>query len=163
MSETYMDEQWKVSDDGRTATVTGRRRRDHKWSFKWFWQNDLEPEPPFDYLPDDKHRQLKWYVRNPLQNFGRWVGGVCDRNYTVVGTAPVMLTAWNDIPGWDESDFPHRGLLRGWKYSFIKLGFWPGLPFVSYTGRWVMWYAGWQAWGFLGAKWNVLHSNVQVA
>lgn len=162
MSETYMDEQWKVSDDGRTATVTGRRRRDQKWSFGWFFQNDLEPEPPREYKPNDKYRRFKWYMRNPLQNFGRWVVGVCDRNYTVVGTAPVRLTAWNDIVGWDEPGFKHRGLLRGWKWSSIRLG-WLRLPFVSYTGKYVMWYFGWQYWGFFGAKFNVLRSSVQIA
>lgn len=163
MTETWVDEQWEVSEDGRTATVTGRRRRDHAWSWSWFFENDLEPTPPPDYLPDDEDREFKWkYIRNPAQNFGRWVIGVCDRNYTVVGTAPVRITAWNDLPGWDEPGFEHRGLLRGWKWSVIKLG-WLRLPFVSYTGRYVMWYAGWQAWGFAGGKFNILHSDVQVA
>jgi hypothetical protein len=36
------------------------------------------------------------------------------------------------------------------------------LPFVSYTGKRVMWYAGWQKSGNFGFKFNILHSKVQV-
>jgi hypothetical protein len=36
------------------------------------------------------------------------------------------------------------------------------LPFVSYTGKRVMWYAGWQKSGSFGLKFNLLNSKVQV-
>jgi len=160
MTETWIDEVWVTREDGRIATVTGRRRRNHLWSLSWFFQNDLEPTPPPTYLPDGKFRQARWMLRNPLQNFGRWVVGVCDRNYTVVGSGPVMATTWLDV---DRNDGRSKrsGLIHGWKWSVIKLG--PGLPFVSYTGKRVLWYAGFQWWGFFGFKWNILHSSVQVA
>jgi hypothetical protein len=36
------------------------------------------------------------------------------------------------------------------------------LPFVSYTGKRVLWYVGWQMSGNLGFKFNLLNSKVQV-
>ena len=45
-------------------------------------------------------------------------------------------------------------------YQVIKLKFKCGvqLPFVSYSGKRVVWYAGWQPSGFFGLKFN-LHSE----
>jgi len=36
------------------------------------------------------------------------------------------------------------------------------VPFVSYTGTKVLWYAGWQKTGNFGLKFNLLNSKVQV-
>jgi hypothetical protein len=36
------------------------------------------------------------------------------------------------------------------------------LPFVSYTGKRVLWYIGWQKTGNFGLKFNLLNSTVQV-
>jgi hypothetical protein len=35
------------------------------------------------------------------------------------------------------------------------------LPFVSYSGRRVVWYLGWQPSGFFGAKFNLHHALLQ--
>ena len=33
-----------------------------------------------------------------MSNFADYVVGVCDRNYTVTGSAPLYATTWNDLP-----------------------------------------------------------------
>lgn len=149
-----MTEAWTFSEDKTQSTVTGRVLQ--PWQKKinplWWFKNDEEPNPPDWELPGKPQwlRVIAWYARNPLQNFSKYVIGVYDRNYTVVGTAPVNVTAWNDIG--DET---------GWKFSVIHIG-WLRLPFVSYVGKYVMWYAGWQWWGFAGGKFNILRSKVQI-
>jgi hypothetical protein len=137
-----------------TFHVTGRTRRPlhNKLSPLWWLMNDAEPRPPDWYLPQRLPllRLLSWYLRNPLQNFGNYVFGVCDRNFTVRGTAPVMLVTWDDA-------VPPR---TGWKWSVIRLGV-LRLPFISYSGR-VLFYAGWQPNGFFGFKLNLKDSPLQL-
>ena len=43
---------------------------------------------------------------------------------------------------------------RGFQWCVLKLGTLL-LPFVSYAGRYVVWYLGWQPSGFFGAKFNI--------
>ena len=97
----------------------------------WWFLNDDEPDPPDWQLPGKPFiiRQLSWYLRNPLHNFGKYVLGVVDRNYTVVGTAPVYATFWSDAD-------PAK---KGWKVSTIRIG---GLrlPFVSYEDEYLIGY-----------------------
>jgi len=122
--------------------------------FLWWMQNDEEPRPYPGMYPGrpEWQRMVLWYIRNPLQNFGKYVVGVYDRNYTVVGDAPVLATAWNDLPDGR----------TGFKTTWLELKY-VSLPFVSYVGKRVMWYAGWQWWGFFGLKFNILNSKIQVA
>lgn len=150
-----MAETWFVSGDKKEAVVTGRVKKPlwKKLNPLWWFFNEGEPLPPVDYLPGNPLRVVLWYVRNPFQNFGQYVLGVYDRNYTVYGTSPVLATTWHDV---------HPKDRLGFKWSVIRLG-WLRLPFVSYTGKKVVWYLGWQWWGFFGAKFNVLNSDVQVA
>ena len=137
-----------------TFAVTGRARQPlrKKLSPLWWLMNDQEPQPPPWYLPRRKApwRAISWYLRNPLQNFGNYVLGVCDRNFTVHGTAPVMLVMWDDA-------VPPR---TGWKWSVIRLR-WLRLPFISYSGR-VLFYAGWQPNGFFGFNLNIKNNGVQL-
>ena len=146
-------ETWTVSPDGRTASVTGRLAQPvwKKLNPVWWFLNDDEPDPPDWHLAAKPYviRQLSWYARNPFQNFGKYVLGVYDRNYTVVGTAPVHATSWSDI---------HPGG-TGWKVSTIHVAG-LSLPFVSYENEHVLWYAGWQWWGFFGFKLKVKHSSI---
>jgi hypothetical protein len=95
-------------------------------------------------------RQLSWYLRNPLQNFGKYVLGVGDRNYTVVGAAPVYATFWSDVDP----------VKTGWKISTIRFD-WLRLPFVSYEDEHLIWYAGWQWSGFFGFKLHIKNSPIQ--
>ncbi len=149
-----MTEQWTIiSTEGnrQTAAVTGRVLVSWKKKINpvWWFLNDDEPLPPADYLPSNPQwlRVLRWYVRNPFQNAGKYVFGVFDRNYTVTGTAPVMETTTPGI---------------GWKWSVIRLN-WLRLPFVSLETSAYTFYVGWQFWGYFGIKFNWKHSDMQVA
>ncbi len=148
-------ESWVISSDGQTGSVTGRVQHSvwKKMSPLWWFLNDDEPDPPEWQLPGKPFliRQLSWYARNPLQNFGKYVVGVHDRNYTVVGTAPVYATTWSDFD-------PSK---TGWKFSTIHLGA-LRLPFIAFENEYVMWYAGWQWWGFFGFKFIFKNSPLQV-
>ena len=94
-------ETWVISPDGQTASVTGRVRQPIwiKLNPVWWFLNDDEPDPPEWQLPGKPFvlRQLSWYLRNPLHNFGKYVLGVRDRNYTVVGATPIYATIWSDV------------------------------------------------------------------
>lgn len=144
-------ETWTVSPDERTATVIGRTRIQLRYKLNplWWFGNDEEPLPPDDLYAGHPQwlRVLRWYLRNPLQNFGKYVAGVYDRNYTVTGDAPVIATTWLDVYGSTRTGFKVSWI--GWR------------PFVSYTGKRVLWYAGTQWWGFFGFKFNILRSDVQ--
>lgn len=67
------------------------------------------------YLPGVKNPALRifywFFCRNPLMNFVGFVLGVEDKNYTVIGPTPVLLTTLRDAT-------PPR---NGWKWSVI----WP--------------------------------------
>jgi hypothetical protein len=151
-----MTEVWTQSDDGTSATVTGREKQPltKKINPLWWFANDEEPEPYPGLYPNWPQwlRKTAWALRNPLQNFGKYVVGVYDRDYTVTGDAPVLATTWLDLPGTPRT---------GFKFSTVHVG-WLRLPFVSYAGTHVLWYAGWQWWGFFGFKFNILHSKVQI-
>jgi len=148
-------ERWTVSSDGQTISISGRVKQPiwKKLNPVWWFLNEDEPDPPDWQLPGKPYiiRQLSWYVRNPLHNFGKYVLGVCDRNYTVIGTAPVYATTWSDVD-------PAK---TGWKLSTIHLGE-LHLPFISYESEHVLWYAGWQWSGFFGFKFNIKNSRFQL-
>ena len=136
-------------------TYTGRVRVSiwKKLNPVWWFQNDFEQtleEAPW-YEPDRPQwlRECMWNFRNPLRNFFAVVIGVQDRNYTVCGKAPI------DVIQRDDMSPPEIGLRDGWQYSFIYLYPWLVLPFISYSGRWVIWYAGWGQDGGFGLKWNL--------
>jgi hypothetical protein len=134
------------------GTVSGRRRKPayKKLNPIWCFGNEDEEQLPDWYQPiwPFWRRRLYWYYfRNPLQNFRAYVLGVNDRNYEVIGRPPVMTVQRNDL----------RPDERGWQWSVIKLSA-LRLPFISYSGKKVVWYIGWQPSGFFGAKFN-LHSK----
>lgn len=147
-------ETWIISNDGQAASVTGRVRQPFwiKLNPIWWFLNDDEPDPPDWQLPGKPFiiRQVSWYLRNPLQNFGKYVLGVGDQNYMVVGNAPVYATIWSDIDpvktGWKVSTIHNDGLR---------------LPFVSYENQYLIWYAGWQWSGLFGFKFNIKNSPIQ--
>ena len=94
-------------------------------------------------------RSLGWALRNPLQNFRAFVIGVQDRNYEV--------EVVHESP---DPEVVQRNDVGEYGYQVIKLKFKYGvqLPFVSYSGKRVVWYSGWQPSGFFGLKFN-LHSE----
>lgn len=71
------------------------------------------------YLPHVRNPALRifywFFCRNPLINFVGFVVGVEDKNYTVVGPTPALLTTLRDAT-------PPR---NGWKWSVI----WPPFSF----------------------------------
>jgi len=133
-----------------TQEITGRTPvpLSKKLNPIWWFGNDLEQtlaEAAW-YMPDAPRwkRRLFWEFRNPLQNFRAVVIGVGDRNYRVTGKVPVLAVQRDDL------DPPETG----WQWCVIRLGLLL-LPFVSYSGPRLVWYAGWQPSGFFGFKLNV--------
>ena len=151
-----MVETVNLSQDGRRATITGRRRGPlrKKMNPVWWFMNsseqtvDVSPwyRPALPYW----QRWLYWSIRNPLQNLRAFVLGVSDKNYSVIGRAPMMCVQRNDLLP-PETGFQwcmlHAGDLR--------------LPrvFVSYSGERVIWYFGYQPSGFFGCKFNILSAS----
>lgn len=141
MSETYVETKPGVLE------VRGRTKISWIWKIQpWWWlYNTDEPNPPAWYKPgsDELVRMSLWYVRNFAQNFGRYVVGVCDRDYDVYGQTPVDVTDMRDLD------------LTGWKTSTIHIGV-LRLPYVSYTGTRVQWHVGWEPRGNLATKFIVM-------
>ena len=106
----------------------------------WFGNDEAAHGDSFVYL----------YIRNNLMNFKRFVVGVGDRDHWVTGRAPALTVMRSSL-----------GEL-GWHWSVIWICGVPALPFVSYSGKRVEWYVGWQPWGELAFKWNWLGQRLQV-
>jgi hypothetical protein len=99
------------------------------------------------YMPGQPQwlRRLCWELRNPLQNLRAFVLGVQDKNYHVIGRAPVMTVQRDDL-------VPPQ---LGWQWCVLYGGdLVVPRAFVSRCGRRVTWYLGWQSSGFFGGKWN---------
>lgn len=148
------NERW--CKDGATWWVTGRTELPlaKKMNVFWWFGNDYEPVAPSWYLPTDPNRQVKWYLRNPLQNAGNYVFGVKDLNYTVrFIKGPPGVTSYADT-GQTGCIYTVLDNSRGGNLWFPR-------TYVSCTNRWVTWYAGTQWSGFYGFKFNVLNSPFQ--
>ncbi len=117
--------------------------------FLWWLRNGDSWHAPeinngVEYLPGISNQLLRdfyWFCRNPVGNL-MGVLGFEFTGYTVRGPAPVLLTTLYDA-------VPPQ---YGWKWSIIN----GWAPFVSYSGKRVLWYAGWRpASGGLGLKFNI--------
>jgi hypothetical protein len=104
----------------------------------WWFKNIDDPQPPAWYRPDDKLRVTKWYFRNPMHNFTRYVIGVGDKKFDRIGHYPERIA--NPNGGWNFA-WVHRKLL--W------------LPGVSFHGPRTDFYLGWQKSGNFGTKFNL--------
>lgn len=118
----------------------------------WWWMNDDEQTvDQANWFHSDWPYWQRWliwnFVRNPLQNFRAYVIGVQDRNYKVTGKAPVLTIQRDDLS-------PPE---TGFQWCWIRL--WIPLWFVSYSGKSVVWYIGWQPSGFAGIKWNLRNNK----
>jgi hypothetical protein len=115
----------------------------------WFRNGDSWHAPEVNngkpYLPDVTNQFLRdflWFFRNPIGNFMGFVIGFGGVGYTVKGPEPVMLTTLYD------ANPPQYG----WKWAVIN----GWAPFVSYSGKLVLWYLGWRPYsGGFGAKFNL--------
>ena len=128
--------------------ITGRMKKPavKKLNPIWWFGNDDEQQTADWYHPEWPRwrRDFYWsFLRNPLQNFRCLVIGVQDRNYTVTGRAPVMTVQRDDLGP------PERGFQWCVIHTLIPLGF------LSYSGKHVVWYIGWQPSGIFGVKFNL--------
>ena len=103
-----------------------------------------EPNAPSWYQPDlpEWLRTVMWYARNPLHNFSHYQAGVVGKDFDISYSTP---------PGADPAFALDGGLMFAW----LKLD-WISLPFVSYAGDAVQWYAGWHPIGKLGLRLTLL-------
>lgn len=115
----------------------------------WWFGNDFEEQLPGWYHPEwpNWRRELYWtYLRNPLQNLRAAVIGIEDKTFKVVSPSPAWTIQRNDL-------FPPE---TGWHWNICYGGdLWVPRPFVSYSGKRVVWYAGWNTFGFFGFKFNL--------
>ena len=106
-----------------------------EWNPAWWLGNADDPQPPEWYRPGQPMRRLLWQLRNPLHNFTFYVIGIHDQEFVRLGRAP-------------KSVFHPDG---GWNWAVIQRGR-LRLPFVSYSGRHVRFYALWREKGNFGLK-----------
>lgn len=132
--------------DGEVELIVAARERIGFWTKinLWFWiTNDWDPEPP-DWHDSGKSkfwRYFTWYVvRNPGENFKRWVLGLGDRNYTV--------RLWGDS-WWTTANTTDNN----WEIGYLKHeGFY--FPWMNYSSRRFTVYVGWQPVGVAAIKLN---------
>jgi hypothetical protein len=150
-------ERWCASADQKTRWVTGRTEVPLwlKLNPLWWFKNDFEPVAPAWYLPNDKLRKVKWYLRNPLQNAGNYVAGTKDLNYTVhFYKGPPVVTNYADLN--------QTGCIYTVLDNSNGGNLWFPRTYVSCTNKFVTWYTGTQWSGFYGFKLNIQHSKLQV-
>ncbi len=116
----------------------------------WWLDNDEDYDKGFVFR----------YLRNSAMNFKRYVVGVADRDHWITGKVPAWVPIRSDLIN-DPQRTPETEL-TGWQYAFTHVFGIPLLPWVSYAGTHVEWYAGWQPWGELAFKWNLLNSKAQL-
>lgn len=106
-----------------------------KWNPAWWIGNADDPQPPEWYRPGQRLRGPLWQFRNPLHNFTFYMIGIHDKEFVRRGRSPSAVF--------------HPG--GGWNWAVAERGF-LRLPFVSYQGRYVRWYALWREKGNFGLK-----------
>ncbi len=106
----------------------------------WWLENADEPTAPAWYLPEDRHRDLKWQLRNPFHNFDHYVIGVADKKFYRSGKYP------------ERNSNPHGG----WDFAVARRSL-ALLPFVSYERSRCTFYFGWREHGAFGIELK-LHS-----
>jgi hypothetical protein len=124
-----------------TITPSPKQPKIHtyqKFNPVWWFKNIDDPQPPAWYRPDEKLRVTKWYFRNPMHNFTRYVIGVGDKQFDRIGHHPERIA--NPNGGWNFA-WVHRKLL--W------------LPGISFHGGKTDFYLGWQNGGNFGTKFNL--------
>ena len=99
----------------------------------WWVRNLAEPVAPSWYRPGDPQRNLKYHLRNPGDNFCRFVIGVADKKFVRSGRYPERIAN------------PNGGL--NFAISRRKLLV---LPFVDYRFKRFEIYFGWREHGSFG-------------
>lgn len=106
-----------------------------KWNPVWWVGNADDNEPPHWYRPSNQLRSSLWQARNPLHNFTFYVIGIADKDFVRYGREPDTVFARDD----------------GWNWAIIEKG-WLRLPFISYQGKHIRFYALWRERGNFGLK-----------
>lgn len=103
----------------------------------WWLQNRDEPHPPAWFEPGGKHREFKWWLRNPIHNLSFYVIGVVDKTTVRSGRFPLKASVYGH---WNVAVSRRRILY---------------LPYVSYSNRHGFnFYFGWRPHGNFGIKLN---------
>ena len=89
LTETYKT--LTIENEIEEVLIEGRQKFPpyKKLNLVWWFLNEYESTPPDWYHRGQNFwlRLPSWYIRNPFQNAGNYVFGVCDRNFTVRGPA----------------------------------------------------------------------------
>lgn len=117
-----------------------------KWNPIWWLGNADDSTPPKWYRPNQQGRRVLWQARNPLHNFTFYVIGIADKDFLRYGHEP-------------EAVFSKDG---GWNWAVIQRG-WLRLPFISYQGRRLQFYALWRERGNFGLKLNRVEAPTPTA
>lgn len=141
-----------VAKSATEAVVSGRKQWPLYYKlFPVWWFLNSGDQPLSDatwYHPEwpEWRRELIWNVfRNPLRNLLSFVIGVRDKNYQVVGKAPILTVQRNDL----------RPPENGFQWCKLYGGdLWFSRYFLSYSGVRFVWQIGWQPNGHFGAKFN---------
>jgi hypothetical protein len=117
----------------------------------WWFGNIEGLDPGYEPGWPMWKRRLFWFFRNFAFNFFRFVVGFEDQDIVVTGPAPVFTPVWREVT-------PPS---TGWKWALVwghLFGVVPvPAPFVSYSGKHVLWFVGWvPSGGRLGAKFNIV-------
>ena len=166
-------------------TPTLRQKLNPVW---WLMNGDTWDAPAENngapYLPeitDPTTRSFYWWMRNPFANFVGFVIGVEDRQRKVTGVAPL-----NEATVWDHGAHGWKWMLTwasgSWIWTlaaavlFFSFNIWHSiipltlglfafvlgvgtpLPFISYSGSWILFYVGWRYSGGFGVKINRGHA-----
>ena len=105
--------------------------------------NSDDPEPPSWFKPDDKHRILRWYIRNPFHNLAFYIIGFEDKDRICYGINPGKV------------------LIDGFCVYLSKIKRLPIIvPFLSYQrtmkNKIFQLYIGWRRGGAFGIKCRVI-------
>ena len=111
----------------------------------WWPFNEADPIENEPQMWPDKplwQRRILWWLRNPFENFNRYVIGERDRSPVYVGPQPEDNFYWIYSVGGGRRD------PGGWHFHWVRptVGviakhLW--LPFISFNGTW-QFYAGWK-------------------
>lgn len=160
---------WPVPADGPNVETRWVQHNKHiplikKLNPIWWFLNDdqqrVDQAPWYEPTWPEWERILVWNMfRNPMQNFRSYVIGVQDKSFYVTAKKPWGTIQRNDLCNRN----PKTGAIISCQTGYQWHWLWGGdllfpLPFVSYSGKNVVWYAGWQPGGFAGTKLN-LHSS----
>jgi hypothetical protein len=110
----------------------------------WWLGNEFDPIENEPQMWPDKpmwQRRILWWLRNPFENFARYVIGILDRDPVVVGASAPLLGSFNANGGWAHYRIKPRTAKWAWR---------PGLSYEGGFGN-LQFFVGWKHDGPFGA------------